>query len=159
MLKCLVTETPALGLDNADDVPFDHDIGVTNGTLNASSTVPATKVASDTAALAAGSGSLDLTSLTGPIASSVTFSGLKIQLVYITCPSTNSGGITFDVAGANGYNLFGADNASDESVEILPGGAVLMYHPNNAEDVDATHKAITLTGTGTDSYSYILTAG
>jgi hypothetical protein len=146
-------------LDNATDVPFDHDIGTTNGTLNASSTVPATKTASDTAALAAGSGSIDLTSLTGPLASSVTFSGLKVQLVYISCPATNTGGVTFDVGAANGYNLFGTDNASDESVEVMPGGAVLMYHPNNAEDVDGTHKTIDVTGTGTDNYNYVLVAG
>jgi hypothetical protein len=156
-LKCIVTETPDLALDNATDVPFDHDIGTTTGTLDASSTVPATKTASDTTTVSAGS--LNLTTLTGPLASSVSFSGLKVQLVYITCPSTNTGGVTFDVGAANGYNLFGADNASNESIEVMPGGAVLIYHPNNAEDVDATHKSIDVSGTAGNTYNYVLVAG
>jgi hypothetical protein len=159
VLKCIATETPALGLDHATDVPFDHDIGTTNGTLNASSTVPATKAYSDQIALAGGVATIDLTSLGGPISSSVTFDGLKVQLVYITCPSTNTAGITFAVGSSNGYNLFGADNASAERVEVMPGGAVLAYHPNNAEDVSATKDTIDVTGTGTEVFNICLVAG
>jgi hypothetical protein len=159
VLKLLATETPDQGLDNVTDVPMDHDIGVVNGTLTASSTVPATKPFSDTISLAAGSASLDLTSLAGPSGTTITFDGLKVQLVKIKCPATNSGGVTFDVGAANGYNLFGADNASNESIEVMPGGAELRYIPNNGEDVDATHKNIDITGTGTDVFQIELVAG
>ena len=159
VMKLLVTETPDLALDNATDVPFEHDIDVTNGTLDASSTVPATKAYSDTINLVAGGATIDLRTLVGPMASAVDFDGLKVQLVYITCPATNTGGVTFAVHGATGYNLFGTDNASAERVEVMPGGAVLMEHPNNTEDVDATHKQVAVTGTGTEAFSILLVAG
>jgi hypothetical protein len=159
VMKLIATETPALGLDNADDVPFDHDIGVTNGTLTASSTVPATKAYSDDINLVAGQATIDLSNLGGPISSTVDFTGLKVQLVYITCPATNTGGITFDVGSSNGYNLFGADSASNESVEVMPGGAVFAYHPNNAQDVGAADEEIDVTGTGTEAFSILLVAG
>ncbi len=159
VMKLLVTETPDLALDNADNVPFDHDIGVVNGTLNASSTVPATKASSDDISLVAGGATIDLTSLPGPLSTTVTFDGLKVQLVKIKCPATNTGGITFAVHGASGYNLFGEDNASAERVEVMPGGSEMRETPDNGEDVDATHKQVAVTGTGTDVFQIELVAG
>ena len=159
VMKLIATETPDLGLDNADNVPFDHDIGVVNGTLIASSTVPATKASSDDINLVAGAATIDLTSLPGPLSTTVTFDGLKVQLVKIKCPTTNTGGVTFAVGAANGYNLFGADNASAERVEVMPGGSEMRQTPNNGEDVDATHKNIDVTGTGTEAFQIELVAG
>jgi hypothetical protein len=67
--------------------------------------------------------------------------------------------MTFDVGASNGYNLFGEDSASNESVEVMPGGAVLMYHPNNTQDVGAADEEIDVTGTGTEAFSILLVAG
>ncbi|NIO43782.1 MAG: hypothetical protein GTO41_28670 [Burkholderiales bacterium] len=157
--KLVVTETKDVGLDKAANPPLVHTLGRHAGTLTASTSIPVKKTYSDTIPLVAGSASIDLTNLPGPLSTTITFSGLKVQQLKIVCPDTNSGGITFDVAIANGYNLFGADNASDESVEVMPGALIQMQHNNNIEDVDATHKAITVTGTGTDTFDIILTAG
>lgn len=157
--KLVVTETKDIGLDKVANPTQVHTLGRHAGTLTGSTSIPVTKTYSDTIALVAGSASVDLTNLPGPLSTTITFNGLKVQQLKIVCPVTNSGGVTFDIAGANGYNLFGADNASNESVEVMPGGLIQMQHNNNIEDVDATHKAITVTGTGTDTFDIILTAG
>lgn len=156
-----VAETLALGLDNVDDKPVTHSIGADTSTLNASSTPAATKQFSDTIALTAGAATLDLKSLAGPAGTTVNFDGLKVQLVKLKCPSTNSGGITVNAKDdVTGYNLFGTDNAAvTEKVEVMPGGVVMLYHDDELEDVDATHKDITFAGTGTDGIQVMLTAG
>lgn len=159
---CEVTEVLALSMDNAVDVPIVHSIGSPEGTLNATSTPPVTKVFSDTIALAAGVGALDLTSLTAPGGMTARdFTGLKVQVVGFICPTSNTGGITVDAKDAvTGYNLFGADNAATtEKNEILPGTVFLLKHTDKLQDVDATHKDITLAGTGTDTIQVLLVAG
>lgn len=159
LARLSIAETVALALDSSADPTINNNFDDVTETLTASTTVPVTKVYTDTISLVAGAATIDLTSLTGPGGTAVTFDGLKVQLVRITCPTGNSGGITFAVGAANGYNLFGADNVSAERVEIMPGGAELRYTPDNGEDVDATHKQIDVTGTGTDSFNIELVAG
>jgi len=154
-----VDEVKDLGLDIVGNPTITHTTGTDSGTLTAATTVPVTKTYSDTISLAVGAAALDLTSLPGPESTTITFDGLKVQLVKIVATEGNVGPITFVTAGANGYNLFGTDNASAEQIEIQAGGVLMMYHVNLAEDVDATHKAVTITGTGTDSFSIILVAG
>jgi hypothetical protein len=158
-MRLVVAHTTPLSMDDADDPTVSRGFDDISGTLNASSTVPATKTYVDTISLTAGAATIDLTSLTGEGGRSVTFNGLKVQKVQISCPASNTAGITFDVGASNGYNLFGADNASDESVEVMPGGAEQRYTPNNGEDVDSTHKQIDVTGTGTESFNIALVAG
>lgn len=158
-IKLVVTETKDLGLDHADNPKIIHTLGSHSDILTGLTSVPITKTYEETIALVAGSASIDLTSLAGPLGTTITFNGLKVQNIKIVCPSTNSGGITFDIAGANGYNMFGADNASNESIEFMPGDVYGVKHSDTLEDVDATHKAITVTGTGTDTFDILLTAG
>lgn len=152
-------ETFALSLDNVSDPTFVHTLGADSGTLDATTTPASTKAFSDTISLSAGAATLDLTSLAGPAGTTVDFTGLKVQLIKMSCPSTNTGGITADRGPSNPYNLFGADNASAEQVEVPPGGIVMMYHDDESEDVDATHKSVQFAGTGTDSISVLLVAG
>lgn len=157
--KLTVNETVAFALDHVTDPTVERKIDPGTGTLKAGTTPAATKTYDETITLAGGVGAIDLTSLTGPLATTTTFSGLKVQLVKLSCPSGNSAGITLDRAAATPYNLFGADNASAEQVEILPGGAAMFYHDDEAEDVDATHKDVQLAGTGTDQIRVQLVAG
>lgn len=160
-LKLDVEEVLALSLDLADDVPHTHKTDeTTRGTLTATTTPAVSKVFSKSVNLSSGAGSLDLTSLTGPAGTTVDFTGLKVHLVKLACPSTNTAGITVDRAASTAYNLFGADNASAEQVEVLPGASLLFYHGNDqTEDVDATHKDVQLAGTGSEAIEVILVAG
>ena len=158
-LTLTVKETQALGLDNASDVPHTHTLGAHAGTLTASTTPAATKNFSDDVALSDGGGTLDLTSLAGPASTTATFSGLKVQLIKLACPIGNSAGITVAKGDSNAYNLFGEDNASSETVEVLPGTAHEMFQNDKLEDVDATHKNVKFTGTGTDTIRVQLVAG
>lgn len=158
--KLNVDETLALGLDHVDDPETTHSLGNDNGTLTATTTPPATKTFSDRVTLSGGSGALDLTSLTGPMSTTIDFTGLKVQLVKLKCPDTNTGPVTVEKKDAlTGYNLFGADNTTDEKISIVPGGVCELYYDDELEDVDATHKDITLTGTGTEPIDVQLVAG
>ena len=153
-------EVIALGLDNVDNPTITHKLGDFASTLNATSMPVVTKAFSDTVPLVAGAGSLDLTSLAGPSGTSIDFTDLKVQMVQLACPTTNSGGITVAKKDAvTGYNLFGADNVSAEQVEVMPGSYVQLYHRDTLEDVDATHKDLTFAGTGTDTIQVLLVAG
>lgn len=160
-LKLEIDETLGLSLDHADDPEITHDIGADEGTLNASSTPPATKAWSDQIALSGGSGSLDLTALDrGSDLSDVDLTGLKIQLLKLSAPSTNTAGITVERKDAvTGYNPFGTDNGDADRVTILPGMAVLVRTDDEVEDVGATRKDLTLTGSGTDALDIALVAG
>lgn len=155
-----VDETLALGLDNAVDPTFTHTLGADAATLDASSTPAVSKTYSQTINLTAGAATIDLTALPGPNSTTVDFTGLKVQALKLVCPSTNTAGITVDRGATNAYNLFGADNASAEQVEVLPGDAMAIKGgTDKREDVDATHKDVQLAGTGTETIKVILVAG
>lgn len=161
-LTLTIDETLGLGLDGVDTDPtMVHDFGADSATLDANSSPPATKSWSDQLQLAAGAGALDLTALDrGPILSDVDFTGLKLQAIKLTCPTTNTGGITVEKKDAvTGYNPFGVDNSTAEKVTIVPGGGIVMFFDDELEDIDATHKDLTFTGTGTEAINIILVAG
>ena len=158
-LELEVTEVLALGLDNATDSSFVHTLGSPNGTLSATTTPPVTKVFSDNLALVAGAKTLDLTSLAGPAGTTVDFTGLKVQKIQLRCPTSNTLPILVQKGDANAYNLLGADNASAETIEVLPGDDVQFKRHDTLEDVDATHKDIKFTGNGTEAIYVILVAG
>jgi hypothetical protein len=159
-----VEETLALSLDVPTDPTFTHTLDneastVSKGTLNASSTVPATKTYSDLVTLVANTATIDLTSLGGGAGSTVDFTGLKVQLVKI-CVPTNSSEILVQKGAANAYNILGYDNASSETVELAPGACLALYHHDQLEDVDATHKDVKFTNASGAGFFYIqLVAG
>lgn len=160
-MRLQVEETIALSEDLAQaDPTYVHDIGGTRGTLNAASTPAVTKTFSDTINLVDDAATLDLTSLSGPAGTTVDFTDLKVHVVKLSCPSSNTAGITVDRGAANAYNLFGADNASAEQVEVLPGATHMFYHGDDqTEGVDATHSDVQFAGTGTEAISVMLVAG
>lgn len=156
-----VTETLALAMDNVPggDPSFVHSMGADEASLNASSTPAVTEVFSDNVALAAGTLTLDLQNLVGPAGTTVDFTGLKVQLVKLKCPSSNTLPILVQKGAANAYNMLGADNASAETIEVMPGAIVLFYHNDKLEDVDATHSDVLFTGNGTETINVMLVAG
>ncbi len=158
-LECEVTEVLALGLDNVTDPSFVHSIGSPGGTLNATSTPPVTTVFSDNLALVGGTLTIDLTALAGPAGTSIDFTGLKVQLIAFRCPTGNTLPILVQKGAANAYNLLGADNASAETLEVLPLDDVLIKRHDTLEAVDATHKDVKFTGNGTETINVILVAG
>lgn len=158
-LELEVTEVLALGLDNVTDPSFVHSLGSPNGTLSATSTPPVSKVFSDTLALVAGTKTLDLTSLAGPAGTTVDFTGLKVQQIALRCPTSNTLPILVQKGDANAYNMLGADNASAETIEVLPGDDILINRRDTLEDVDGTHSDVKFTGNGTEGISVILVAG
>lgn len=120
-LKASVSETIALGLTHAADPTTQHQITEHRATLNGTSNPPVTKTYSGTVTLTAGQAPLDLTSLTGPCSETRDFTGLKVQLVKLACPTSNTEGITVAAKDSTtGYNLFGADNVTVAVQSLYP---------------------------------------
>lgn len=160
-LELEVTEVLALEMDNVPggDPPFIHSLGSPNGTLSATTTPPVTKVFSDNLALAAGTLTLDLTALAGPAGTTVDFTDLKVQLIALRCPEGNTLPILVQKGAANAYNLMGKDNASAETIEVMPGDDILIKRHDTLEDVDGTHSDVLFTGNGTEGINVMLVAG
>lgn len=149
--------TVALGLSDADDPTITHDLDPDRGTLNGNSSVALTKTWSDTDNLTAGTAELDLTALDFSNLPDVNFNGLKVKLLKIKCPSTNSAGVVFAPGAANPYDLFGDANGQ---LTVMPGAVYAGYMVEQLEDVDATHKVIDITSGDVDAaYSILMAAG
>lgn len=126
-----------------------------SGQLTATSAVPATKTAVFLASLVAGALTVDLTALTGTNGATVTFDGLKVQLMHLKAPTTNGNNITITAGATNGIDLLGAS----WSVVLQPGQECMWYGLDLAPDVSATVKTIDLAGTSTDGIEVTLVAG
>jgi len=157
-LKLVVTETKDFGLDLAGNPTITHTAGTDSGTLTASTTPPATKTWSDTRALVAGADTFDLYALAGPLSTIITFNTLKVQMVKIVCPTTNSAAMTFASGDANPYNLFGVAAGTD-TVTLKPGDKIELIRYDTGQDCSNVVRNVKVTGTGTDSYHIILVAG
>lgn len=148
-------------LDTAEDnivsaASQTYKIPNTYGSLTDTSTVPASKKWTDNRTLAGSSETLDLTSLTGPYGTSVSFNGKKVQLVHISASASNVANIIVDIGGTNPYHIFGDANAQET---LTPGGFILKYYPNNGQSVGSSNKTILVSGTTGDSYNIHLVAG
>ncbi len=155
-----VEEVKDLGLDNAADPTITHTLGAHADTLTATTTPPVTKTYSDDLALIAGAATIDLQALPSSESTTVDFTGLKVQLVKITTPATNTEEVVFDIGAANGYNLFGATNATDESVAVPPGSVHQFLFLDTLEAVEAAKSEIDVSSSDVDAdFSIILVAG
>lgn len=126
-----------------------------SGQYTATSAIPVTKESSFLASLVAGALTIDLTSLTGINGESITFDGLKVQLVHFKAPTTNANAITITAGATNGIDLLGAS----WSVVLQPGQEVMYGGFNLVEDVSSTVKTIDLAGTSTQGLEVSLVAG
>lgn len=160
-LKLQIDETLVTGLDHAEDPEITHTIADDSGTLEATSDPPASKAWSGKITLAGGAGSIDLTALDrGSLLADEDLTGLKVQLVKLSCPTTNSNPITVQRdAGGSGYNFFGADKSGAEKITLAPGDVYELKRNDSAADVAAAEKVVAFAGTGTDAISVQLVAG
>lgn len=160
-MRLQVVETRALSADHASDPNITWDIEpTTRGTMNAMSTPAVSKTFVKRLNLVGGTLTIDLTALIEDNGDTVDFSTLKVQAYKLACPSTNTASITVTKKDAStGYSLFGEDNVSSESVELMPEDVCQFKRHDTLEDVDATHKDITFTGTGTEAIDVALVAG
>lgn len=122
-------------------------------TINATSTVPATKAYSDTLTLTAGAVSLDLAALTDAINADLNLTGLKVQALGIKCPTTNTAPVAVAAHATNGYALLAA---SDGKVEVQIGGSLFMTFNDDAPDVGASAKVLEFTSSDTDATVQVL---
>jgi hypothetical protein len=127
----------------------------TSGTANGSSTPPVTLDAYFQKPLVAGAATIDLTALSGTNGATVNFNTKKVQFYKFRNPSTNAGAITVTFGAANPYLLHG----SAFKMTLNPGDEVMARLPNTAPTVDATHKNIDISGTGTEALDVGLVAG
>jgi hypothetical protein len=148
-----VTEIlPDAGLGDATVL---HNNYSTERTISASTTPPATMVASFVEALIGGAGGIDMTALVGTNGAAVDLTGLKVQMIKINAPAANTGVITIVPGVANGLDLFGASS----SIGLLPGQELCFYFNDAAEDISPTVAELDLAGTGTETLEVVVVAG
>ena len=152
----LVKETIALALDAVTDPRIIHQFDLLIPTkLDSTTTPPVTKVWGDTVALVAGAATLDLQALVNANLPNVDFDTLKVQVLLVSCPSSNTGVITITPGAANDYDLGGAAM----SWAVSPGGMLVYLSDDNAPDVAAADSELDFAGTGTETFNIIMAAG
>jgi hypothetical protein len=153
-LKVDTTETLATGVDAASSPIVDHTAFTAKHTLNASSSVPATKCAYDAVALVAGAKTIDLTALVGTNDAAVDGTGLKVQAIKFK-NKTGNAAMTFTEGAATGYELLG--NAF--TFILLADQEAAFYLHESAPDISGSLKHIDVTGTGTEEFELSVVMG
>lgn len=106
-----------------------------------------------TVTLAAGVKTLNLAALVDALLGTVDMTGLKLKLVHITAPSTNTAVITIVPGASNGYTSLGLGlriGIGDSQGPLIMNGAIA---------VDATHKNLDFAGTGAETLYMVLGFG
>jgi hypothetical protein len=153
-LRCDVNETLATNVPAAETPVIIHGQFSSTGTLNATSTPPATKMAAQTISLTAGAVTIDLTALTGTNGATVDGTGLKVQILKLKNRSSNAV-MTFGEGASNGYEALG--NAW--TLKLLAGQEIEMFLNDAAPDIASGAKTIDVAGTGTESFDFIVVMG
>lgn len=138
------TETVADTFASASDNTVTYNGLNTSFTIDALSTVPATKQAAYEVTMADGAATIDLTALVGAAGAAVSGTGLKVQAVIFKNKATNANVISIADGASNGYQLFG----NGWLIELPVGGFVLGYLKDLAPDVGGSAKTIDVSGTG-----------
>ena len=123
--------------------------------LSPTSTPAATAHAVGSKALSSGTGSLDLTALTGLNGVAVSLDGLKPRAILFENPIANANPITIAKGASNGYTGIGAS----ATITLQPGEKVLFYEGAAGTAVSSTVKTFDLTGTGSQALKYQIVAG
>ena len=118
--------------------------------LTSSTTPPVTKHCAeevDPSGSGASTATIDLTDFTDLEGESQDASGLKVQVLRVRTPSTNTGNVTIGPAGANPYQLFGTGT----SVEFPPDSELNFQWNDTLADVSATVKNVLISASGSDT--------
>ena len=151
-----VKETVALGLDNVTDPRIIHALEILlPAKLTSSTTPPATKVWSDQVALSGGAVTLDLEALVNVNLPNINFVGLKVQVLVMSCPASNSGPITIVPGASNDYDIGGASM----SFAVSPGGMLVYLSDDDAPDVASADSELDFSGTSAEVFDILMVAG
>ena len=101
----------------------------------------------------AGTATLDLTALVTAGLSNTNMTGLKIVAMKVQAASTNTNPVSIKAGVTNGYTPIGA------GIPLQTAGDEVLTKYLSAIYVDATHKILTITGTGTEAVNMILVFG
>lgn len=146
------TETLESGVAGVSSPSLSHNAYDESGTLNASSTPPATKIATFLMTLSAGAATINLAALTGVNGASIDLTGLRVQMLRIKNLSA-SNALTFSEGASNGIALVGLP-------EVVPAGGIFQKFYNDASpDIAAADRTIDVSGTGTDTAEITIIAG
>lgn len=152
-LKADVTETLETNVDAANNPSIVHSKYSLSGTLNATSSVPATKVVAGKFALTAGARTLDLTNLVGTNGATVNGTGLKVQSLLLRPRGPSA--MTFSQGAANPYQFGGAN----WSIRRASGQAVMLLGNDQDPDIAGGAKNIDVAGVGTEEFEMVIVMG
>ena len=99
-------------------------------------------------ALSAGAGSLDLTAI--PYGEG-TYDGTGKKVVELRISNAGANALTVSKAVSNGYDLFGSNDPV-----VVPGSGSVRIAGSSGSNIDGTHKALTLAGTGSQASAWTL---
>lgn len=144
-LQLKVRETFETTQQGASAAVVDHELTGNSGTLNATSTVPATKVIDKRVTLSGGTATIDLTAAPGKTVdgSAITqdMSGLKLQALKLVAHADNTQRVKFAQGASNPY-LLGVTGAF---VSLGAGESVLFEFKDTLADVAPTVKTFDIT--------------
>lgn len=159
-LKVLTTLSGSF-INSADNTVTEDGMTVDktgDSALLSSTTVPVTKSAMTAKAMSGGAATLDLTAMSNDSdGATINFSGLKVQAIMLTNPSTNANKITATQGASNGYGL----NAAGDSWTLVldPGQSAILYLNDTAPDVGGSAKTIDISGTSAQVLNIGVVAG
>jgi hypothetical protein len=112
-----VSETVSGGAAFAATATIVHNGLDTKKTLNSTTTPPVSKTVDLEVTLVAGAKTVDLTNMVGTNNATVNGTGLKVQVVKIVNPATNTHPLVLVPGASTGYRLFG----SSSKITLYPG--------------------------------------
>lgn len=125
-----------------------------SGTLDATVTAsPATLQASFVKELSSGSGSIDLTALTGTNGATVDGTGLQPQIVRVKNLGANS--LTIKGGASNGHSAF----TSTDGTVIPAGGIAMFFFNDGTQNIGSSDRIWDLTGTGAQTSEWTIVMG
>lgn len=151
-ITCL--ETLTTGVDAASSPTITHSAFNFSHSVEATTTITGTKISADTQALTAGAYTLDLTACALTGGTTQTLTGLKIRGYMFRAPTTNTGLITITEGASNGYTI-----GTNWKETLAPGQRVVKWLDDEAPAIGASDKTLDVTGTGTETFDYLIIVG
>ncbi len=109
-----------------------------------------TQVSEFLLSLSAGVATIDLRALTGTNGGSVDGNGLKLQIFRVK--NLGAAEMTFAVGASNGLDI-------GDGIKVPPGAVIGAMYNDGLHDVDASHKTIDVTGTGSQTAEITIVMG
>jgi len=151
VMRMQVSDTLALPIGTGSyEIPSKIE-KIFNGT--STSTPDVTQIYAATLALAAGTLTFELDTVTTLDGTAAGLNGLVVQAYAIKNNGANN--MTFIAAAVNGYGMFTATNGT----VVTPGDYLMQFSTAGFGTISASASDITVNGTGTQTFSIIVIAG